>query len=517
VLAEMKERISAQDKSKTEADRLEAAKAEGRVAAGIVPKMFERIGMDEVTDAWMRVVVKKALPLDLFNDPVFRKAVALTALAGRKIVVGGEDTFLPKRKHMTSKILPALDDKLTNKIKKTDAGRVGCVRRVLVSDGWTSVANRPMINALAALPLGLFFLAALDTSGETKDARYIADFMIKIKHITAYGSANVVGVCMDGACTSSFSVIEHNFPHVFTYICPTHSLDNYMKNVCCNNTVVRMKGIEGEFGWGEDLFSVAIDKVWEVVKFIIYHQKALARYRKLADMVPRDQRPHGVLELVRYCDTRFASKVLMITRYRNVLFVLEMLAIDDVYTAWLAKQAREVKEKGAAVKRIIRDEDNTQTVKMCINMLEPAVRLLRMTTDTKLGATLGKVYGYMLQLDEHLREKIDGLDDDIRTKIHAMFMARWEYFHVPAMTAAYSFERVLSAQVRPQGETRGEQGAQTDGDRGAPVRGHRDAAGRLRRGAQRWLARPDRGDRLLPRGQKTRVLQVGRHLHGPMA
>jgi hypothetical protein len=91
------------------------------------------------------------------------------------------------------------------------------------------------------------------------------------------------------------------------------------------------------------------------------------------------------------------------------------------------------------VKRIIHDEDNTQTMKMCINVLEPAVRLLRMT-DTKLGATLGKVYGYMLQLDEHLREKIDGLDDNIRTKIHAMFMARWEYFHVPAMTAAYRFE-----------------------------------------------------------------------------
>eukprot|EP00962_Isochrysis_galbana_P059888 scaffold33732_cov79-Isochrysis_galbana.AAC.1 len=30
--------------------------------------------------------------------------------------------------------------------------------------------------------------------------------------------------------------------------------------------------------------------------------------------------------------------------------------------AWLAKQTREVKEKGAAVKRIIRDEDNTQTI-----------------------------------------------------------------------------------------------------------------------------------------------------------
>jgi hypothetical protein len=166
--------------------------------------------------------------------------------------------------------------------------------------------------------------------------------------------------------------------------------------------------------------------MWEVVKFIIYHQKALARYRELAEMVPREERPSGGLELVRFCETRFASKILMITPYRNVLPVLERLAIDDVYSAWLAKQSREVKEKGAAVKRIIRDEDNTANVKVCISVLEPAVRLLRMT-DTKLSATLGKVYGFMLQLDEHLREDIDGLEANIRKKIHAMFMVRWDY------------------------------------------------------------------------------------------
>mmetsp|Transcript_32514 Transcript_32514/g.103757 ORF Transcript_32514/g.103757 Transcript_32514/m.103757 type:complete len:479 (+) Transcript_32514:91-1527(+) len=242
VVAEMKRRYNDQDNDKAEADRLAAAKAEGRVTAGVVPKMFQKIGMDDVTDAWMRVVVKKALPLDIFNDPMFRKAVALTAAAGRSIVVGGEDTFMPKRKHMTSKILPVLDNSLNEKIQMKMRG-VSAMGVVLVSDGWTSVSNRPIINALAALPLGLFFLAALDTSGATKDARYIADFMIQ--HITTYGSADVVGVCMDGVCTSSFPLIEMDFPHIFTYICPTHSLDNYMKNVCCDKEVIRMKNIEG--------------------------------------------------------------------------------------------------------------------------------------------------------------------------------------------------------------------------------------------------------------------------------
>jgi hypothetical protein len=239
VLAELKKCNAAQDKDKAETDRLQAAKAEGRITAGITDKMFERVGMDEVTDAWMRVVVKKALALDLFNDPVFRKAVPLTALAGRKIVVGGDDIFLPKRKHMSSKVLPALDEKLTDKIKKKMQGVSDSCGTVLVSDGWTSESNRPILNALAALPLGLFFLEALDTSGKTKDARYIADFMIK--QITKYGSDNVVGVCMDGACTASFPLIEHDFPHVFTFICPTQSLDNYMKNVCCSKDVVTLK------------------------------------------------------------------------------------------------------------------------------------------------------------------------------------------------------------------------------------------------------------------------------------
>jgi hypothetical protein len=219
---------------------------EGCVAAGIVSKMFEQVGVDEVTDAWMRVVVKKALPLDKFDDALFRTAVALTAMAGRNIVVGGDDTFLPKRKHMTIKILPALDEKLTEKIKKKIMGVSSSCGAVLVFHGWTSVSNRPIINALAVLPLGLFFLAALDTSGATKDTQYIADFMIK--QITDYGSSDVVGVCMDGAgaCTASFPIIQDEFPHVFTYICPTHSLDNYMKNVCCDKDTIRMKGIEGD-------------------------------------------------------------------------------------------------------------------------------------------------------------------------------------------------------------------------------------------------------------------------------
>eukprot|EP00967_Tisochrysis_lutea_P108623 scaffold168360_cov22-Tisochrysis_lutea.AAC.1 len=134
---------------------------------------------------------------------------------------------------------------------------------------------------------------------------------------------------------------------------------------------------------------------------------------------------------------------MMLMRYVNVHFVLDKLVIDKEYTEWLAKQKTEMKEKGAETKRIVRDDNHLKVAKLAITLLEPVYvyRLLRLT-DGKLGANLAKIYGYLLQIDEHFREPINGLDDRVRQKMHVLFMARWEYLylHSPVMTAAYCLE-----------------------------------------------------------------------------
>jgi hypothetical protein len=72
--------------------------------------------------------------------------------------------------------------------------------------------------------------------------------------------------------------------------------------------------------------------------------------------------------------------------------------------------------------------------------MEHVLRLLRLT-DGKTGATLSKVYGLLLQLDLHFKTAIPELDsEEILHKIHELFMARWEYMHVPVMTAAFRFD-----------------------------------------------------------------------------
>eukprot|EP00967_Tisochrysis_lutea_P105016 scaffold159754_cov30-Tisochrysis_lutea.AAC.1 len=116
------------------------------------------------------------------------------------------------------------------------------------------------------------------------------------------------------------------------------------------------------------------------------------------------------MELLKPVETRFASNLMMLMRYVNVHGVLDKLVIDKEYTEWLAKQKNEMREKGAEMKRIVRDDEHLNTARLAITLLEPVYRLLRLT-DGKLGANLAKVYAYLLQLDEHFREPIQGLNE----------------------------------------------------------------------------------------------------------
>ena len=107
------------------------------------------------------------------------------------------------------------------------------------------------VRSLLTTPAGTMFLKALDTSGNTKDAEFIADFIIAI--IEARGPKNIVAVCMDGACTASFPLIEEKYPHVFCFICPAHALDNFLKNVFSDKETIKMKSIIGDFDWNSNI------------------------------------------------------------------------------------------------------------------------------------------------------------------------------------------------------------------------------------------------------------------------
>lgn len=171
-----------------------------------------RVTPEMVVKQWARVIVKKALPLDLLDEPEFRTALTLTAKCGTLNLLPGGVLQVPRRKKLTTKILPELDKELDESIRNKIGGIIEHTGVMLMSDGWTNVQNRPILNVIAACPLGSYFIEALDTSGETKDAVFTADFMKG--HIKRFGPEKVVAVCMDGACKASFPLIEEDFPQV---------------------------------------------------------------------------------------------------------------------------------------------------------------------------------------------------------------------------------------------------------------------------------------------------------------
>ena len=79
---------------------------------------------------------------------------------------------------------------------------------------------------------------------------------------------------LEGACTASFPLINIEYPHVLSFICPAHSLDNFMKNVCSAKASITVKGNNGHFAWGEDFMEKVVQETNHVVKFVTNHQKA---------------------------------------------------------------------------------------------------------------------------------------------------------------------------------------------------------------------------------------------------
>ena len=103
--------------------------------------------------------------------------------------------------------------------------------------------------------------------------------------------------------------------------------------------------------------------------------------------------------------------------------------------AWLAKQEKDVKAKGAFVRLVVQDATHWEAVALLVRVLAPVLTLLRLV-DGKKGATLGKVYALFAQLDKLFREKVTGMDTKTSERMHQLFMARWTYFHEPIFTCA---------------------------------------------------------------------------------
>ena len=328
--------------------------SEGSDGSGESPA-FERVGgpekkrrRDEVDEAWAYAFAESALPFSCADRLHFRRAIFLTAKAGEDYV-NGDDSRLPKRTTFVGSVIKDAGDKLDARVGSRVTKAAEESGGTIVSDGCRSTSKDACLNVLFETSAGTQFISSIAATEVKKDMQYIARHIID--HIKKIGAANVTAVIMDGACVGAFKYITAKFKHVHCFICPTHSLDNFIKNICSDKPTITVKGHENcpqaTFVWGESLFSKALQRVKTVVKTVTRYQKTLDIYRRLKKEANAhlESDAEQYKDLIKYCDTRFMSQLLMTIRYSKSLLILERLLLDGSFNSWLSGESRQTKKK----------------------------------------------------------------------------------------------------------------------------------------------------------------------------
>jgi len=243
---------------------------------------FGKQDKSKVDALWGRAFYGNGLSFRLINDPHFKAVVEATADFGENYkllsLVSLCTTLLDKEKVSVAVEL------------KSFMASARSSKATITNDGWSDTRNRPLLNLLMVTPKGKKFLESVDTSGDTKDADFIAQVVGKA--IEDVGAEIVVQVCMDSAavCEAAGRKLEARFPHITFTPCTSHCLDLLLEDM-------------GKLDW----VSSVIAEARTVLKFITNHHKSLALFRSLSK-----------LELLKPGEIRFATNFIMLQRMHEV-------------------------------------------------------------------------------------------------------------------------------------------------------------------------------------------------------
>jgi hypothetical protein len=160
---------------------------------------------------------------------------------------------------------------------------------------------------------GDLFLGTIDTTGEHKNAQYIAEqintFVAKV------GSHNVVQIYTDNTASMANvgrTVMQSN-PHMYVHGCAAHCLDLLLED------------------WGKQLWIKRLmKKAQRICTFVKNHHASQAMFRRFSSN----------LSIHAPTKTRFATNFLMIDRLRLLRNALKRMIIDDDWPLFLADLRR---------------------------------------------------------------------------------------------------------------------------------------------------------------------------------
>ncbi|KAJ7971487.1 Dimer_Tnp_hAT domain-containing protein [Quillaja saponaria] len=244
--------------------------------------------------------------------------------------------------------------------------------------------------------------------------------------IVEVGDKNVVQVITDNApvCKAVGMLIEVDYPQIFWTPCVVHTLNLALKNICAAKNTERNEIAYAECHW----ITETSQKANFVRNFIMNHSMRLAIFN---EFVP--------LNMLAVADTRFASVIIILKRFKLIKCGLQTMVISDQWTAYKEEDV----EKAATVKEIILNDVWWDKVDYIIAFTAPIHDMLRVTDTDK--PTLHLVYNMWDTMIEKVKATIlrhEGKEANDQSTfydvVYSILIDRWTKSCTPLHCMAHS-------------------------------------------------------------------------------
>lgn len=295
----------------------------------------------------------------------------------------------------------------------------------IVCNGWSDLERQPRINFFAVSDSVPMFLRAVNCEGLVMDMDQIASIIRSV--ILEVGMKNVVQVVTDSSpvCESAGRIIEEEFSNVYWSPCVVHTLDLALKDICANRSIELNEVSNKQCQWiGETINDVLL-----IRDFILSQPMCDNLFKKVPN-----------LKMLTIAETRFASHVVMLRRFRDIRMSLLRMVMDD--DAWSCHIEGDI-SKAKYVKEKITSDEWWGFVDFIISFTEPIYEMMRMC-DT-VEPTLHLVCDYWETMIEKVRATMYSLeklrDFDVPTLynvVHSMLVSQWAKSYAPLHCLVHS-------------------------------------------------------------------------------
>jgi hypothetical protein len=262
----------------------------------------------------------------------------------------------------------------------------------LMSDSWTDVRGRHLINFLANSPAGTHFLCSIDASSEIANANMLADLLEN--QIDKIGRENVVQVVTDNGANfkAAGRLLMERIPHLFWTPCAAHCLDLLLEDI-------------GKIKY----FNTCINQAKRVCRFLYKHGRL---HNLMRQMIGGD--------LVRPGITRFATSFLTLASMLKHKNGLKSVFISNEW-----QQSKfSTSQEGIQAENIILSTEFWNSVEFCLRASQPILIALRIADGDETPAA-PEIMAAMDKAKATIKEALKN-KGKLLAEVISCFDKRWE-------------------------------------------------------------------------------------------